>query len=96
MIDENRFWELIRNWEYQTRFQSSSTVILTHPSLNEIILMGYEAIPLILRALKDNWHLSYALHKITGDWPVKKEYAGNGEKITECWLKWAKQRGYQT
>lgn len=96
MIDENRFWELVRNWEYQTKFYSDSSRILSHPSLNEIILMGHEAIPLILRALKDNWFLSFALHKITGEWPVKKEYAGNGVKITECWLDWAQKRGYKT
>ncbi len=95
MIDENKFWELVRNWEYQTRFQSSATAILSHPALSEIIQMGPEAIPLILKALKDNWFLSFALHKITNEWPVKDEYAGNGEKIIECWQKWARKHGYQ-
>lgn len=95
MIDENKFWELIRSWEYQTYNQKSAITKLAHPLLNEIILMGPEAIPLLLKALPENWFLAFALHKITTEWPVKNEYAGNGEKIIESWRKWAKRRGYQ-
>jgi hypothetical protein len=96
MIDENKFWELIRIWEYQNAGVSSSTVILSHPALSEIITMGTEAIPLLLKALHENFHLAYALHRITGEWPVKQEYAGNSGKIIESWMKWAKRRGYRT
>jgi hypothetical protein len=95
MIDENKFWDLVHKWEFETRFQSSTTSILTHPLLNEVIQMGPEAIPLILKGLKDNWFLAFALNKLTGEWPVNEEYAGDGEKITECWFKWAKRHGYQ-
>lgn len=94
MIDENKFWELIRVWEYQTKYEKKASVILSHPSMYEIIQMGPDAVPIILKALKENWHLSFALHKITGAWPVKNEYAGNQEKITECWLNWATKHGY--
>lgn len=95
MIDENKFWELIRQWEFDTKYLSSSTQILGHPSMTTIIQMGPEAIPLVLRAMKDNFHLTFILHKLTGEWPVKDEYKGNGPKIIECWRKWAQKHNYQ-
>jgi hypothetical protein len=94
MIDENKFWELVTVWQMDTRYMSSASDMLSHPSVNAMIQMGPEVIPLVLLALKENWHLSYVLHKVTGEWPVKDEYAGNGEKINECWYKWAKKHGY--
>ena len=95
MIDENMFWGLIDVWEMDTKFYSSSTDILSHPSVTTLIRMGSEIIPLTLVAMKDNFHLAYVLHKITGAWPVKNEYAGNGPKIIESWYNWARKQGYQ-
>lgn len=95
MIDENKFWDLTRQWEFDTKYQSSSSQILSHPSVTSIIQMGQEVIPLALKALNDNWFMAFVLHKVTGDWPVKDEYAGNSRKIIEAWRKWAKKHGYQ-
>ncbi len=95
MIDENKFWDLVRQWEYDTKYLSSADRILNHASVVALIQMGPEAIPLVLKAMKENYHLTYILHKLTGDWPVRDEYAGNGPKIIECWRKWAKKHGYQ-
>jgi hypothetical protein len=95
MIDENMFWGLIDVWEMDTKFCSSSTKILSHPSVTALIGMGYEIIPLTLVAMKRNFHLAYVLHKITGAWPVKDEHRGNGPKIIESWYNWAKKQGYQ-
>ncbi len=96
MIDENKFWDLVRQWEYDTKYASSATQVLSHSSVAALIQMGQEAIPLVLNAMKENYHLTYVLHKLTGDWPVRDEYAGNGPKIIESWRKWAKKHGYQT
>jgi predicted GTPase len=95
MIDENKFWDLIRQWEYDTRHNSSAAQKFGHPSINAVIQMGQEVIPLVLKAMKDNYHLTFVLHKLTGEWPVKDEYAGNGSKIIECWQKWANKHGYR-
>lgn len=95
MIDENAFWELIDVWEMDTKFYSSATDILSHWSVTSLIGMGQEIIPLVLVAMKDNFHLAYVMHKITGAWPVKNEHAGNGPKIIESWYRWAKKQGYQ-
>ena len=96
MIDENKFWDLVRRWEYDTKYNSSAAKSLSHTSVASIIQMGQEVIPLVLKAMKDNFHLTFILHELTGEWPVKNEYAGNGPKIVECWRKWARKRGYQT
>lgn len=95
MIDENKFWELVRQWEFDTRLQSSSAQILSHPSVAAITQMGQEVIPLALKVLKDNWFMAFVLHKVTGEWPVKDEFKGNQAKIIEAWRKWAKKHGYQ-
>lgn len=94
MIDEDKFWELVRRWEFDTKFQSSSAQILSHPSVASLIQMGQEVIPLALKALKDNWFMAFVLHKVTGEWPVKDEYRGNSTKIIESWRKWASRHGY--
>lgn len=95
MIDENKFWDLIRQWEYDSKYKSSTSQILSHPSVASVIQMGPEVIPLVLKAMKENFHLTFILHKLTGEWPVKNEYAGNSAKIIECWRKWAQKHGYR-
>lgn len=95
MIDENKFWDLLNRWEYDTRYASSATQILGHSSVVAIIQMGQEVIPLALKAMKDNFHVTFILHKLTGEWPVKDEHKGNGPEIIRSWRKWAKKRGYR-
>jgi hypothetical protein len=95
MIDEKQFWEHVRKWENDSKYAPSTTQILSHPSVTTIIQMGPEAIPLALEAMKENFHLTYVLHKLTGEWPVKDEFKGNGPKIIECWRKWAQKHGYK-
>ncbi len=95
MIDENKFWDLIRKWEFDTKYASSATQVLGHTSVAALIQMGPEIIPLALKAMKDNYHLAFVLHKLTGDWPVKDEHKGNGPAIISAWRKWAHRHGYQ-
>jgi hypothetical protein len=95
MIDENKFWDLIRQWEYDTRYVSSASQILGHSSVTAIIQMGQEVIPLVLKAMNENFHLAFVLHKLTGEWPVKDDYKGNGPMIIKSWRKWAQKRGYK-
>lgn len=96
MIDENKFWDLVRQWEYDTRNISSANQILGHSSVGQIIQMGQEVIPLVLKAMGENYHFTFILHKLTGEWPVKEEFKGNGPRIINCWRKWARKHGYQT
>jgi hypothetical protein len=57
--------------------------------------MGWEALPLILRDLKEStadWF--WALRTITGANPISKDIAGNVAQMAEAWLRWARAKGY--
>src|SRR3989442_626265 len=63
---EKRFLELASKWRETHPFSSSDTDMVLDPSYQEIIGMGYPALPLILRELQkepDNWF--WALRAIT-------------------------------
>lgn len=94
MINEEKFWQLMRQWEFDAKYQSSPAQVFRHPSVAALIQMGQEVIPLALKALKDNWYVAFVLHKVTNDWPVNDEHKGNSAKIIEGWRKWAHKHGY--
>jgi hypothetical protein len=88
---EVRFEEL--NWEWhQTRNDFSSGIdnfIL--PAYQQIIGLGPDAVPLILRALAselDDWF--WALRAITGVDPVPGDHRGYLEAMRKDWFDWAK------
>lgn len=59
-----------------------------HPAYQQIIGMGREAVPLILRDLQrrpDHW--CWALAHITGEDPVPAE-------VAEAWLDWGRQNSH--
>ena len=66
-----------------------------HPAYQQIIGMGWEVLPLILRDLKESkadWF--WALTAITGANPISEGIAGNITQMTEAWLQWARAKGY--
>lgn len=93
MVDEKRFWDLVGTWEHQNKNNNSRDKFF-HPAMTEIVGMGYEVIPLLLIAIKENYHWAMALHKITGAWPVKEKFAGDESKIIESWIKWGQTNGF--
>ncbi len=46
---ENIFRELVNQWKQETRGISSSTELILHPAYQQIIGMGRDVIPLLLR-----------------------------------------------
>jgi hypothetical protein len=66
-----------------------------HPAYQEIVAMGQEVVPLLLRDLEqepDHWFA--ALGAITGAQPVPPEDRGDIEKMAAAWLRWGKDHGY--
>ena len=51
---EQRFRRLAAVWEDAVAYQSSTTVINSHPAYLEIISLGAAVVPLLLRDLEDN------------------------------------------
>ncbi len=92
---QHRFSLLATKWKNETGMLSNVTKKCTHPAYQQIIGMGWEALPLILRDLKESkadWF--WALTAITGANPISAEIAGNISKMTEAWLEWAKAKGF--
>jgi hypothetical protein len=93
---ERRFRRLADAWRAETAYLSSSTAIFEHPAYQEIIQMGPEAIPLLLRELSaDPDHWAWALTSITGENPVPPADRGNLPRMTEAWLRWGREHGYR-
>jgi hypothetical protein len=92
---EERFRRLTETWERATSHLSSMKAASEHPAYQEIISLGVDVVPLLLRDLKDTQrHWFIALHQITGANPIPDSAAGNIPKMVEAWLQWGKEHGY--
>ena len=90
-----KFERLAAEWKHETAHLSSLSMIAEHRAYQEIIGMGKEAIPLILRDLKDSqaqWF--WALRSIARESPVRPEDRGAVHAMTTAWLDWGKDRRY--
>jgi hypothetical protein len=93
---EARFRRLAAVWERETGHLSSMLAASSHPAYQQIIDLGPDVVPLLLRDLEENeGHWFIALRKITGAQPVPESAAGNLPKMVEAWLAWAKENGYR-
>jgi len=91
-----RFRRLAAAWRRDTEYLSSMEAAASHPAYQEIIRLGPEVVPLLLRDMAENHtHWFAALKVITGVWPAPASAAGNIPKMAEAWLGWAKDNGYQ-
>jgi hypothetical protein len=91
-----RFRRLATAWHRETDYLSSMAESDRHPAYQEIIRLGPEVVPLLLRDLEDNHtHWFGALSAITGANPVPESAGGNIPKMAEAWLRWPKDHGYQ-
>ena len=90
---ETRFKELAKVYEEETRFLSFTK--RDHPAMVEVIALGPEAVPIILRHMRDsNPHWFYAVAAITGAAPVKDENRGRVRLMVEDWLRWGREQGH--
>lgn len=90
-----KFYQLFHNWKYDTCLESSPTKIAMHPSYQEIIGMGKEALPFIFKELlkkPDYWF--WALKAISSADPVPKSERGSIQKMRYRWLLWGKDNGF--
>ena len=93
---EERFHRLADGWHRDTAYLSSMEDAESHPAYQEIIRLGTDVVPLLLRDLADHHtHWFAALQAITVAQPVPPSVAGNIPKMAEAWLRWAKDNGYQ-
>src|SRR5438132_9654575 len=82
---EERFRRLAAIWHRDTDYLSSMEEADNHPAYQEIIGLGTEVVPLLLRDLADNHtHWFAALEAITGARPLSVAIAGNIPKMAEA------------
>lgn len=89
-----RFRELLRQWKADVAPISSLTEMAMHPAYQQIIGLGREAVPLILRELErepDHWF--WALKAITGVDPVESARKGRVREMALAWLRWGREQG---
>ncbi len=92
---EERFHRLAAAWHKAVAHHSSTTIRNSHPAYQEIISLGPDVVPLLLRDMKEHHtHWFHALHQITGANPIPAAAAGNIGKMVDAWLCWAKDRNY--
>jgi hypothetical protein len=91
-----RFGRLSAAWHRDTDYLSSMEDAESHPAWQEIVRLGPDVVPLLLRDLENNHtHWFAALEAITGARPVPVAAAGNIPRMAEAWLRWAKDNGYR-
>jgi hypothetical protein len=93
---EQRFRELETRWRTETGHLSSYGKRFHHPAFQEIIRLGEAVVPLMLRDLEQQPGLwVWALPVITGANPVADADAGKIARMSEAWLRWGREKGYQ-
>lgn len=92
---EIRFNALVQEWRDKAGFFSSTKKAVEHPAYQQIIGMGEDAIPLLLKELeKHSGRWFTALRKITGENPVPPEMRGMTEEMIKVWIDWGYKKGY--
>ena len=93
---EQRFRRLESIWTAETGYLSAPSEIVNHPAFQEIIRLGDAVVPFMMRDLEERPRLwVWALSDITGADPVPAADRGNICKMSELWLRWGKEHGYQ-
>jgi hypothetical protein len=94
VILEKEFHELAERWRRETGSSSSVSLKLNHPAYQTIIGMGEQAIPWILKELRDRPGLWFeALKVIRGLSPVPAEAQSKAREGREAWLQWSREKG---
>jgi hypothetical protein len=93
---EERFRCLEATWTAETAYFSSYEDIVGHPAFREIIGLGQDVVPLMLRDLQERPRLwVWALPEIMGADPVPPGEAGNIARMSEAWLRQGRANRYQ-
>ena|SRR6266849_1684667 len=93
---EQRFRDLVASWKRDRGPYSSSARLAEHPAYQQIVGMGPEVIPFLLRELErepDHWFR--ALHALTGANPVPAASQGKVREMAAAWLRWGRDQGYR-
>jgi hypothetical protein len=92
---EARFNRLAREWSASVGNVSSLTAMAEHPKYREIISLGWEVVPFLLRDLQQSHRFWLpALAQITTIQPYDPRDAGNSKRMIDAWIKWGKRKQF--
>ena len=92
---EQKFQRLYGQWEEETGGLSSPRKLIENWAYRQVIAMGWDAVPLILRELQAGRGYWYAaLREITGEDPTDETMRGRLWLTNEAWLKWGREHKY--
>lgn len=93
---KEEFRRLADEWLEDTMFISSPSDKFLHRAYLEIIGMGKDAIPFLLREVRDlSGHWFLALRSITKQDPVQPEDANDMISMADAWLRWGREKGHE-
>lgn len=91
---ESKFMELAEKWKDDTGLFSTTTKKVVNDIYLDIIGLGKDIIPFILRDLKNggsaNWHA--ALKALAKENPVPDNDSNKNRKVREAWVKWGENK----
>jgi hypothetical protein len=93
---ESTFRVLVSAWKSRKSHSSSIEEMSMDLAYQQIIGLGPNAVPLLLRELErepDHWF--WALHAITRHDPVPRASRGKISEMAKAWIVWGKQQGYR-
>jgi hypothetical protein len=87
------FEKFANDWERETQAVSSIPALISHPSYQRIIKLGWGVVPFLLRDLQANRRFWFpALYEITRIRPFDRSDAGDSERMLQAWVKWGKRK----
>lgn len=93
---EQRLRRLEAEWKAATKFLSDPDQITGHPAFRQIVGLGRDVVPVLLRDLQTAPGLwVWALPEITGEDPVPESDRGDIRKMSEAWVAWGRGQGIQ-
>lgn len=90
---EEEFYKLAEEWKNSRNPFSDIKEMTSVPAYSKIVLLGWPAVPLILKELSqelDHWF--EALFLITGENPVPEPDLGKMKLMRDYWLEWGKSK----
>lgn len=90
---ESKFRMLADRWRKETRHSSSVNRMAMHPAYQQIVGMGRDALPLILRELEiTRGHWLWALYAISGEDAAPE--GSTFEQAVDAWLEWGRRHNH--
>lgn len=84
-----KFQRLASEWSREVENISSVSALTSHPKYKEIVNLGWDVIPYLLKDLEQRRGYWFpALNAITGIRPFDPRVAGNIDKMTDAWIRW--------